>query len=709
MSDKKARLRAIFVEEAGEIIEDLDVKIINFEETPDDKDILNDIFRGIHTLKGSANSFGFTRLGEYVHHFEDVLDHYRTDGTEISKDVIDLFLDSVDVVKEMLQLEIDESDGFPEKYDETLSLIQDIINNKDSSTPKVESTTDLSDEFSNESFENSDASSVVNVDSDEPYMLAQCQNGEKLYKVELLFEEDSFTRGLDHANFLNILGQNGRVLGINWDFSNVVTLDSFEFRKNYIKSVLIYLASSETVEELRDIFEFTEEQEWKLEEIEQVLKKEETVQVESNQELKEEVVEKQVVKEDKEKEAQEVVKQKNNEVKKVQPAKRSFVKIDTEKLDDLFDSVGELVIAQNFLMENEAVRQLEDVNLKKNLETLYKITRLIQTRVMGLRMVPIRDTFEKMKRVVRDVNKKTGKDADLILSGEDTEIDKTMIDKLADPLIHVIRNALDHGLESDKEERLKAGKPTTGKVHLKSYHQGGNIVIEVKDDGRGIDPKKILTKAIERELVTEVEGANLTDKQIYQFIMNAGFSTAEKVTDLSGRGVGLDVVTSFIETMRGKVEINSSLGKGSSFKIMLPLTLAIIDGMLVKSSGEIMIIPTLSIVESFRPLKESIHTAKGKGEYVKLRDELLPIVRLNHILNISEDRVEISESTLVSVENKNGKFAILVDELIGRQQVVVKSLGKALAGIKEVTGGAVLGNGDIALILNVDELHTDMV
>jgi len=705
MSDKKARLRAIFVEEAGEIIEDLDLKIINFEETPDDKDILNDIFRGIHTLKGSANSFGFTRLGEYVHHFEDVLDYYRTDGTEISKDVIDLFLDSVDVVKEMLQLEIDESDGFPEKYDDTLSSIRDIISNKDTNVAEVENTIDLSDEFSNESFDSVDSTVVIGVD--ESYLLAQCQNGEKLYKVELLFEDDSFTRGLDHANFLNILGQNGRVLSTSWDFTNVPSLEAFEFRKNYIRNILIYIASSEPIEELQDIFEFTEEQEWTLVEIEQGDKKEKIVAVEAPKESKEEeVIEKKEIKEEKQEEAKDEVKE---EVKKTQPTKRSFVKIDTEKLDDLFDSVGELVISQNFLMENEAVKQLEDVDLKRNLETLYKITRLIQTRVMGLRMVPIRDTFEKMKRVVRDVNKKTGKDADLILSGEDTEIDKTMIDKLADPLIHVIRNALDHGLESDKEQRIKAGKSIKGKVHLKAYHQGGNIVIEVKDDGRGIDPEKILTKAMERGLVTEVEGANLTDKQIFQFIMHAGFSTAEKVTDLSGRGVGLDVVKSFLETMRGKVEINSKMGEGSSFKIMLPLTLAIIDGMLVRTSGEIMIIPTLSIVESFRPLKNSIHTAKGEGEYVKLRDELLPIVRLNHILGISDERVEISEATLVSVENKNGKFAILVDELIGRQQVVVKSLGKALAGIKEVTGGAVLGNGDIALILNVDELHTDMV
>jgi len=707
MSDKRERLRAIFVEEAGEIIEDLDVKIINFEETPEDKDILNDIFRGIHTLKGSANSFGFTRLGEYVHHFEDVLDYYRTDGTEVSKDVIDLFLDSVDVVKEILQLEIDESDGFPEKYDETLSLIREIISNKDTNSVETKKIIDLGDEFSNESFDSVDSNIVVELD--EPYMLAQCQNGEKLYKIELLFEDDSFTRGLDHANFLNILGQNGRILSTSLNFVNVPLLDSFEFRKNYIRNILIYIASSEQIEVFQDIFEFTEEQEWTLVEVEQGDKKEETValEVETLKEVKEEaIVEK---REKKEKKEETIKEEQKEEVKKTQPVKRSFVKIDTEKLDDLFDSVGELVISQNFLMENEAVRQLEDVDLKRNLETLYKITRLIQTRVMGLRMVPIRDTFEKMKRVVRDVNKKTGKDADLILSGEDTEIDKTMIDKLADPLIHVIRNALDHGLEADKDQRINAGKSATGKVHLKAYHQGGNIVIEVRDDGRGIDPKKILTKAIERELVTEAEGANLTDKQIFQFIMHAGFSTAEKVTDLSGRGVGLDVVKSFLETMRGKVEINSKMGAGSSFKIMLPLTLAIIDGMLVRTSGEIMIIPTLSIVESFRPLKNSIHTAKGEGEYVKLRDELLPIVRLNHILDISDESVEISEATLVSVENKNGKFAILVDELIGRQQVVVKSLGKALAGIKEVTGGAVLGNGDIALILNVDELHTDMV
>jgi len=708
MSDKKARLRAIFVEEANEIIEDLDVKIINFEEDPEDKDILNDIFRGIHTLKGSANSFGFTRLGEYVHHFEDVLDYYRSEETEVSKDVIDLFLDSVDVVKEMLQIEIDESEGFPEKYDETLTQIQSIIENRDTATSEnVENSSDLTEEFSNESF----TAQATNSDDTDATMISQCDDGENLYKITLLFEEDSFTRGLDHARFLNLLGQNSKILSSSWDFNSVPSLESFDFKKNYLSEVVIYLASREEEEELRDIFEFVEEHEWKIEYIEKTIEKEDSAPLaqEEVESQKSDLIEQpSEIAQVKMKKTSEVKPSEASEEKKAKTLKRSFVKIDTEKLDDLFDSVGELVIAQNFLMENRAVRELEDVDLKKNLETLYKITRLIQNRVMGLRMVPIRDTFEKMKRVVRDVNKKTGKDAELVLSGEDTEIDKTMIDKLADPLIHIIRNALDHGLESDEQERLNAGKSKTGIVQLRAYHQGGNIVIEVKDDGRGIDPKKILSKAIERELVTEVEAENLTDKQIFQFIMHAGFSTAEKVTDLSGRGVGLDVVKSFLETMRGKVEIDSTLGKGSSFKIMLPLTLAIIDGMLVRTSNEIMIIPTLNITESFRPLKESIHTAKGKGEYVQLRDELLPIIRLNYILGISEERVEISEATLVSVENKYGKFAILVDELIGRQQVVVKTLGKALAGIKEVTGGAVLGNGDIALILNIDELHANM-
>jgi len=308
-----------------------------------------------------------------------------------------------------------------------------------------------------------------------------------------------------------------------------------------------------------------------------------------------------------------------------------------------------------------------------------------------------------MKRVVRDSSKKVNKPIHLMLEGEETEIDKTMVEALSDPLVHIIRNAIDHGIESSVEERLKAGKSEEGMVSLRAYHRGGTIIIEVKDDGRGINKAKVYHKALERGLVSKDE--ELSDAQIYGLIMQPGFSTADVISDTSGRGVGLDVVKTAIEAVRGKVDISSDEGKGTTFSIVLPLTLAIIDGMIVRSNEKIFIIPTLCITESFRPKETSVHSAGGKEEFVQLRSELLPIVRLSRVLELDDGMPNPWECTLVCIENARGKFALLVDELVGRQQVVIKTLGGFLAKTEGVSGGAVMGNGEIALILNVEELY----
>ena len=393
-------------------------------------------------------------------------------------------------------------------------------------------------------------------------------------------------------------------------------------------------------------------------------------------------------------------------VKKEESAQKSYIKIDTAKLDELFDTVGELVIAQNFIAQNEKIKDLGDSNINKTIETLSKITKTIQDRVMSLRMVAIRDTFEKMKRVTRDTAKKTGKDIKLVIQGEETEIDKTMIDSLSDPIVHMIRNAIDHGLEDSNDEREAKGKERDGTISLRAFHKSGNIIIAISDDGRGIGKEAVLKKGIERGLVDPND--TLTDQQIFSLIMQPGFSTAKTISDISGRGVGLDVVKTSIEKLRGKVEIDSEIGYGSTFSIILPLTLAIIDGMLVKSGGETFIIPTLSVVESFVPQKEIVHMLKGRGEFVNLRGEQIPVIRLDEALDVkTPHRPQIWESTLVCVDSERGRFAILVDALLGRQQVVIKSLGRSMAKIREISGGAILGNGDIALILNIDGLCSE--
>ncbi len=709
----KEKLKEIFIEEASEIIEKLDIEIINLEEKPDDKDLLNELFRGVHTLKGSANSFGFKRLGEFVHGFEDVLDYYRGGDDVPQREHIDIFLDAVDVIKEVFEYEINDTSGVPDRYQDCIDAFRNLINAKKNSSESDEvsatlddlDSKDISSEFALDDDETTKEQGSSNVTSLQKELLRSLSETEILLKIVLTLDDDLYLRGQDHTIFLRLLKSEGVILSSFWDLSKVPPLNELDPQKNYIPSVEIYLKTTKDIEEIGEIFEYLEDYEYKIEEIsinfsdEEENKEEEKVKEKS---AKEEV--KNIESQPQAKPRKTQKSENSQEIKTPSASQqRSFVKIDTLKLDELFDSVGELVIAQNFLAENEKINNIKDENVLKTIETLSKITRLIQNRVMSLRMVPIRDTFEKMKRVVRDSSRKVKKEVKLIISGEDTEIDKTMVDALSDPLIHMIRNAIDHGLEATPEDREAKGKNREGEVGLRAYHKGGNIVIEISDDGRGINRDKVYKKALERGLISEDE--ELSDSQVFGLIMQAGFSTADKISDISGRGVGLDVVRSSIEALRGKVEIESKLDKGSKFCILLPLTLAIIDGMLVKSSGETFIIPTLSIVESFRPHEDIVHTAQGQGEFVNLRDELLPIVRLNRILELDNNNPKVCESTLVCAENENGRFAILVDELVGRQQVVIKTLGKTLSHLKEVSGGAVLGNGEIALILNVEGLY----
>lgn len=687
----KEELKKIFIEEATEIIERLDIQIIDFEEDPSNKDLLNDLFRGVHTLKGSANSFNFTKLGDFVHHFEDLLDYHRNSNEEISSERIDLFLDGVDVIKGVFNYEMEIESSLPSNYEQTLEKIQLALNKKlDINEESRESELpDLSKEFSED----------FTISSENEFKDIELKDTERAFIITMHLDRDSYFRGFDHAVFFKILSQSGRILESNWYMGDIPPIDKLNPQECFIKDVIVIFASEESLEEIKEVFEFLEDSEYKVEE----LKLEEDIKIESSKEIEKPPLSKETPIEKSDLEKIEKASKVETPTKKKREEKKSFVKIDTKKLDELFDSIGELVIAQNFLFENRAIREVESEQVNKTLETLSKITKLIQNRVMSLRMVPIKDTFDKMKRVVRDASKKVDKKVNLVVYGEDTEIDKTMVDSLSDPLIHLIRNAIDHGLEANEDDRKKVNKSPVGNVTLSAYHKGGNIAIEIRDDGRGIDKDKILKKAITNGLAREED--EYTRGQIYNFLMQPGFSTAEKISDISGRGVGLDVVNTSIEKLLGKVEIESEMGKGTSFTILLPLTLAIIDGMLVKSADEIFIIPILSILESFRPSKKIVHTMKSKGEFVNLREEILPIVRLNEKLDLDQTKPNPWDSTLVCVENEKGKFAILVDELIGRQQVVIKPLGKALSRLKEISGGAVMGNGEIALILNVEELH----
>jgi len=381
------------------------------------------------------------------------------------------------------------------------------------------------------------------------------------------------------------------------------------------------------------------------------------------------------------------------------------VKIDTDKLDNVVDMVGELAIAQSMLRQNEMVKTSSSRKLDHIVNQLNQITSGLQKTAMTLRMVPIKHSFQKMLRLVRDLAKKGGKEVELVMSGEDTEIDRNMVEEIYEPMVHLIRNSIDHGMEPP-DAREAANKPRKGTINLDAYHKGGEIVIEIKDDGRGLNREKILEKARDRGLIQE--GETLTDGEINNLIFHPGFSTAEQVTDVSGRGVGMDVVKSkIVERLRGRVEILSTQGKGTTILIRLPLTLAILDGMVVKLDSQKYIIPTLSVQESFRPQEKEYHTVKGEGEMLKVRDSLFPLIRLDKLLSLNGNKSAKETDTapwerlVVVVENQQRICCLLIDELLGQEEVVIKNLGETFQDVKGIAGGAIMGDGRISLILDV--------
>ena len=378
-------------------------------------------------------------------------------------------------------------------------------------------------------------------------------------------------------------------------------------------------------------------------------------------------------------------------------AQDDSIRIQVEQLDKIVNMIGELVIVHS--MVGQLAVQSGDPTMQKNREHMKKITRELQEISMTLRLVPLKSTFLKMSRVVRDVARKMGKQVELVLSGEDTELDKSMVDKLNDPLVHMIRNSVDHGIEDSIEERKNWGKNPVGRVELKAYHKGGNICIEISDDGKGINREAILKKAIEKGLAKPED--TLTDNEIFNFMFAPGFSTAKVVTEVSGRGVGMDVVKRNIESLRGKIDITSSPGKGTVFVIRLPLTLAIIDGMIIRVGRERYILPTLSILNSFRPTEKDISSILGKGEAFKFLGHMVSLVRLGKLFHVHHACEKPQEGLIVVVEYDGKTAGLLVDELLGQQEIVIKSLGDAFTDTPGVAGGAILPDGTVGLILDI--------
>jgi len=381
---------------------------------------------------------------------------------------------------------------------------------------------------------------------------------------------------------------------------------------------------------------------------------------------------------------------------------KETVKVDADRLDRLVDMIGELVIAESMVSQSPEIAALNSVNLTRQLGQLDKITRELQEMATSLRMVPLRSTFQKMARLVRDLARKTGKQVEFVTTGEETELDKTVVDGISDPLVHMVRNAVDHGIETDPNDRTNRGKSTTARVELRAFHKGGNIYIQLEDDGRGMDKDAILAKGKERGLVRE--GDNLSEREIFNLIFAPGLSTAKKLTEVSGRGVGMDVVKKSIDNLRGQVEIKSEVGKGTLFTIKLPLTLAIIDGMVVRVGRERYIVPTLSVVRSLRAKQEQSSSVFQAGEMLNLPEGLLPLLRLGRLFEVPNAIEDPLKGLVVVVEDDGKPICLLVDELLGQQQIVIKNLGEALGRMPGIAGSAIMADGRVGLIVDVGGL-----
>jgi two-component system, chemotaxis family, sensor kinase CheA len=387
------------------------------------------------------------------------------------------------------------------------------------------------------------------------------------------------------------------------------------------------------------------------------------------------------------------------EDRRTRAAEAHCVKVDTAKLDYLVDMAGEMVIAESMVRHHPELAALHSPAVLHSLAQLARITTDLQKTAMSMRMVPIGGLFQKMNRLIRDLARKTGKGAELEAIGADTELDRNVVEELADPLMHMVRNAVDHGLES-KEERLAAGKDPVGRVLLRACHQAGHIVIEIADDGRGLDRDKIMDKALRMGLVED--GSNLSETEVFNLIFHPGFSTAAEITDVSGRGVGMDVVKKKIQKLRGQVEIKSTPGRGTSFFLRMPLTLAIIDGLVVGVGRERYVVPIFSVREMLRPSDEMVFTVEGRQEMALVRNNLMPVVRLYKRFGVQPRSEDPTRSVLIVAEAAGRSFCLMVDDLIGKQEVVIKTLGETIKDIPGVAGGAILGDGRVGLILDLE-------
>lgn len=670
----------IFFEESYEGLDIMESGLLNIDFGALDSESINAIFRAAHSIKGGAGTFGLMEVADFTHLMETLLDQLRSGQRQISQDDVDVLLESVDCLRSML-------DECKEKAPHDQERIAGL---------KARFNVLLDGESSQEGAPQSESQNAGG-EASTPNQAA--------WKIHFKPHSHLFQTGNDPVRILRELDTLGD-MSVHLDSEHVPVLSMLDPEECSMKWD-IQLHGEVTKEQIVEVFEWVDgDCDLTIEPLEALTEDE----LEEPQENTTESQTAEAVEVEKAEEA--AVQEAATKVEAAAPPPKkaaaksggdtASIRVGIDKVDALINIVGELVITQSMLSEigsNFDMSRLE--RLAQGLTQLERNTRELQESVMRIRMLPISFVFQRFPRMVRDLSRKLNKNIELKLSGEQTELDKTVLEKIGDPMVHLVRNALDHGVESP-EERVRKGKPEHGTVHLNASHEGGNIVIEISDDGAGLPKDKIFKKALENGLIDE--DAVLSDEKIYDLIFQPGFSTAAEVSDVSGRGVGMDVVRRNIKELGGNVEVSSQPEKGSTFTIRLPLTLAILDGQLVEVEKQTYIVPLVSIVESIQIKPQFVNSIAGGAELYKLRDDYIPIVRMSDVFGLSPEDKRIDTSLLVVVEGDNQRVGLLVDDLLSQQQVVIKSLETNFKKVEGISGATILGDGTVALILDINGL-----
>lgn len=681
----------IFIDESKEHLQTMNEILLVLEGDVENLSHLGEIFRIAHTLKGMSGTMGFTKVADLTHKMENVLDLVRNGVLKVDSAIVDVLFECFDALEEYIEnLEKSGKEGDLDSSElvKKLGIIADNksaagMGQKKSSvkveTPKAESKPDFDDSEFHIALD--DIGSIIH---------KAYEMGVKPYLIKVTLDKGCMLKAARSFIVFNTLERFGEILK-SYPLAEEIEDERFEesfellyFSKldeTYTKTELLRISevASVIVKPLGDVELSVEEKKEDVEiDLEQIESKELDVKV------KEE-----------------------NQTKGDKGKTSKTVRVEIGRLDNLMNLVSELIIIKTRLEDLETTNQKSSASGDKNnmneaIEYLERITTSLHDAVMKVRMVPVERTFNRFPRLVRDLSRELGKNIKLFMSGEETEVDRTVIDEIGDPLIHLIRNSLDHGIESPAE-REKLGKEETGFVALRAYPDGNTVVIEVEDDGKGINPEVIKKKAIEKALVTRDEADGMSDKELINLLFKAGFSTVDKVTDLSGRGVGLDVVKSKIEAINGTVEVVSTMGQGSKFVIRLPLTLAIIQALMVNLNEEKFAIP-LNNIKEITTIETQNITMVQDQEVVLYRNKTLPIIRMKNVLDIEHDHEDLDELIVVIVKKGDVEAGLVVDSLIGQQEIVIKSLGKYLTGIKAIAGATILGNGSVALIVDPNQL-----